>query len=66
MQTLMRDNITHLMVFLPILEKWAGDNLDGEEMDVMESFFGRHTRLLCFHEGYGLFAVGGGACSMSE
>jgi len=57
---LMKDHITHLMVFLPLLEKWAVDNLNGDKKDVMKRFFRERTRLLCLHQGYGLFVVGSG------
>ena len=59
-QELMKDHITHLMTFLPILERWAGDNLDGEGGDVMRRFFREYTQPICLHEGYALFAVGSG------
>ncbi len=58
LQALMKNRITHLMVFLPILNKWAVDNLDGDKADTMKRFFREHTRLLCLHQGYALFVVG--------
>lgn len=59
-QALRKDGITHLMAFLPILERWARDNLDGEKMELMKRFFREHTRPLCLHEGYGVFRINGG------
>jgi len=52
-----KDAITHLMVFLPLLDKWAGDNFDEDKIHTMNRFFKEYATLLCFHRGYGLFGV---------
>lgn len=58
MRVLEKDHITHLLVFLPILEEWAEDNLDRSGKDRMKRFFRQRTRLLRLNGGYGLFEVG--------
>jgi hypothetical protein len=54
---LKKQGVTHLLLFLPIFEKWAGDNLDEAERSVAKGFFERHAEVLCLHKGYALFAL---------
>ena len=56
-RTLRRQSITHLMVFLPVFDRWAQDNLDGQTMKTMKEFFKEHTRPMCAHKGYALFGL---------
>ncbi|MFW6148064.1 MAG: ArnT family glycosyltransferase [Thermodesulfobacteriota bacterium] len=57
LRALRQDSISHLLVYIPILDRWAGDNLGGERQEIMRRFFKDHTRSLCFHQGYALHAL---------
>lgn len=57
LRALRQDSISHLLVYIPIFDKWAGDNLGGERQEIMKRFFKDNTRPLSFHQGYALLAL---------
>lgn len=56
-QALRQDNITNLLVCIPIFNKWVEDNLDQNKARVLGGFLQTHTTSLCVYKGYGLFAL---------
>lgn len=49
--------ITHVFIYLPLMDKWMSNNLDRTKHEVLRGFFGKKTRLVYRENGFGVFEI---------
>jgi hypothetical protein len=54
---LKKRKITHILVRYDLFHKWVQDNYSDSEKEVIRKFFKKHTSLIFFKNGYGLYRM---------
>jgi len=54
LSSLKKRGITHILVSLPVFDKWVKDNCSEEKQEMLKTFFREYTMPLFYENGIGL------------